>query len=281
MRTKDRIEQILETVTIPTLPSVVARINALLDDPNAGMPEIAAVVTQDASMAAKVLRMANSAYYGQTEQVVSIQRAAVVLGSSTLKNIVLQASLIGRYEHLAGSPDFDPALVWKHAVLTAQVSQSIAKECRAALALDPDEFYTCGLLHDIGKIVFLDGCGDDYLNAIYKARLARMPLALAEERTFGFSHADIGAMVAAHWKLPRAVVAAIRLHHGDVESARDNPNILVVRTADKVANAARSEETPDPDALVPLATRHRLGLPFESLRDALESAADAWTTIQL
>lgn len=281
MQTKARIEQILETVTIPTLPSVVSRIKALLDDPNAGMPEIAEVVTQDASIAAKVLRMANSAYYGQTEQVVSIQRAAVVLGSSTLKNIVLQASLISQYEHLAASPDFDPAVVWKHAILTAQISQSVSRSCRALLALDHDEFYTCGLLHDVGKIVFLDGCGDDYINAVYKARLARMPLAVAEERTFGFSHAEIGAMIAAHWKLPRTVVTAIRLHHGDEESARDNPNIHVVRCADRIANVARGGESVDPDTVVPAAVRHRLGIAYESVRDALDAAIRAWPTIQV
>jgi len=88
-------------------------------------------------------------------------------------------------------------------------------------------------------------------------------------------------MVAAHWKLPRTVVTAIRLHHGDAASARDNPNVLVVRVADCIANFARSDEEPDLDELVPVAIRHRLGLPLESIRETFAGAADAWPTIQI
>ena len=124
------IEHLLQTVTIPTLPGVVSRINALLNDPESGMPEVAEVIVQDASISAKVLRMANSAYYGLAQPVASIQQAALVLGGQVLRNIAMQASVIQKYDHLESTSDFDVKVVWKHAVSTAQTAQSLAHGCR-------------------------------------------------------------------------------------------------------------------------------------------------------
>lgn len=281
MQTKETIEEILQTVSIPTLPTVVARIGALLDDPDSGIPEIAEVVLEDPAIAAKVLRMANSAWYGQSEEVVSIPRAAAVLGARVLRNIALQASVIQRYEHLTISEDFDPREVWKHAISTAVVSKALAQRCRSALPLEPDEFYTCGLLHDIGKMIMVDSLGDDYLTAMRDARALRRPTHLVEEKTFSYNHADVGAMVAAMWKLPRALIGAIRFHHGPPARVHQNPAVLLVTCGDRIANAARRGGEADPDELVNLATRHRVGLALEDVRDALESATESWATIQI
>ena len=91
--TRAAIAHILDTVTIPTLPGVVQRINRLLNDPEAGMPEVAALIVQEGSISAKVLRMANSAYYGLAQPVVSIPQAALVLGGQVLRNIAMRRTL--------------------------------------------------------------------------------------------------------------------------------------------------------------------------------------------
>ena len=281
VQARQSLERILETVTIPTLPGVVARVGALLDDPEVGLPEVAEVVTNDASIAAKALRMANSAWYGLREEVVSIQQAAVVLGGTVLKNIVLQASVISRYEHLKSQRGFDPHHVWRHAVLTGQVCQHLAMVCKRNLGLEPDELYTCGLLHDIGKLLLLESYGEQYLGLIHEAREQDYLLHQLEEAQLGFHHGHVGAMVAARWKLPKPVLCAIRFHHGPPDRVHKSAVVLLVTCADRIANRAARRGDTNPRELLNLATRKRLGLDREALAEVLDQARTNWRTIQV
>ena len=277
----ESVERILETVTIPTLPAVVQKINALLQDPDAGMPEIAALVMQDAAIAAKVLRMANSSYYGLSAEVVSIQQAATVLGAKVLKSIALQASVIAQYDHLELSEHFDPRHVWKHAVLAAQTCQRLGEASSLALPLDPHEFYTCGLVHDIGKIVMLDSVGDEYLEVVRDCRADQGLVDASETKAFGFHHGEVGAMVAAEWQLPRPVVESIRFHHGPQEQVQDNPHVLLVSLGDRIANAAASTEWEHPERVAEPDTCARLGIEEPEAREIIERAAEGWPTIDV
>lgn len=281
MQTHDHVERILETVTIPTLPGVVAKINELLNDPDAGMPEVGEAVVQDASISAKVLRMANSAFYSLSNPVASVHQAALVLGAQVLKNIVLQASVIRQYEHLQSSPEMDLNYTWKHSALTAQVSRRLASWCQAAVDGSPEDHYTAGLLHDIGKIVMLDSFGQDYLTALREGRESGKSQPEAEIERFGFAHAEVGALVADHWKLPQTLVDVIHFHHdvaGDSEHAED---VLLISVADRIANLVGREQEVEPGEVASAETCARIGLEAMALQDALEEAREAWGAIEI
>jgi HD-like signal output (HDOD) protein len=118
-------------VELPTLPQVVAKINALVEDPDVGVREIGAAVAEDAPIAAKVLKIANSAYFGLREKVISTEHATAVLGIRMLRTVAMQASVLRQYDHVTGGSDFDCRHLWKHAILTGQVSAALASRCKA------------------------------------------------------------------------------------------------------------------------------------------------------
>ena len=145
-------ELIRNNINLPTLPQVVAKINSLVDDPDVGTREIGAAVSEDAPIAAKVLKIANSAYYGLRETVLSTEHASAVLGVRQLRTIAMQASVISQFEHLKQST-FDIDGLWRHSIVTGHACAAVARRCRARIGLAPDEFHVVGLLHDMGKIL--------------------------------------------------------------------------------------------------------------------------------
>lgn len=258
-----------ERLTLPSLPEVVMRLNGMLVDSKAGLHELGAVVSQDAAITAKVLRIANSSYYGLKEEVLSAEQAATVVGARSLRNIALQASVFARYEHLAALPDFDLESVWRHAILVAQIAQTLAREATKPLSLDAEEFYTCGLLHDIGKVVMLESLGPEYVAVIQEARRARQPVHVAEARILNFTHVDVGALVAARWKLPDVVGQAIEFHHGPQYEVLSQPAVSVVAVADQIAY--RSDVQGAEDALLRLGefAERSLGVGHEAFERVL------------
>lgn len=240
-----------DKITLPTLPEVVTRITAMVDDPKVRICDIGSVVAQDPAMTATVLRIANSAYYGLAKPAISPEQAATVIGGRSLRNIALQASLVGRYAHLSKKFDFDLTELWTHSVFTAQLCQELARRMPLSCKIGPEEFYTCGLLHDVGKAVLLDCLGEEYA-AVYKAaRASGEALHVVEERVLMFTHVEVGALVAQRWQFPEPVSHAIRFHHGPRDEVLAHPPTAVVALCDQVAYRIN---TPDFGAALPRLT---------------------------
>lgn len=265
---------IQDNVTIPTLPHVVAQINALVDDPDVGTREIGAAVSEDPPIAAKVLKIANSASFGLMEEVVSTEHATAVLGVRQLRSIAMQASVISDFDHLLDQDDFDVKEMWRHSILTGHVCAEIARRCHGRLGLAPDEFHVIGLLHDMGKVLLLESQKDKFLEALRTAAEKRQPEFFWEEKVLGFNHAHVGALIARQWELPSAVCDAIQFHHGPREAvARDtivalvaNVNLMVHRVAE--GNLGGAEKVFDE------ATCRSLGVRQADIPDMVQFASD-------
>lgn len=214
------------SLTIPSIPKILQRMNAMLGDPNCGVSEIANVVAEDAPIAAKVLKIANSSYYGLRERCLSTQGASAVLGLRVLKNVVTQASVIKQYEHL-GQTGFDINGLWKSSIVTAQACSLAARRSRRPLELKPDEFYTCGLLQDLGQFVLLDSLKEKYVEMTVRAKNERLPIQVIEQQALGYNHTDVGHQVAVRWGLPPSVAAAIGYHHGPPNIVNENPVLML------------------------------------------------------
>ncbi|MFT5286385.1 MAG: HD-like signal output (HDOD) protein [Planctomycetota bacterium] len=189
-----------QDLEIPTIPEVFARISSMAQDPDVGIPEIGQVVAQDPPLAAKVLQIVNSATYGLRENVVSCEHATSVLGIRVLRNVVLQASVMGDFSHLQSL--YDLTKLWKHSILSAQVAAVISSSTRAELPIAMDEIYTCGLLHNIGTMVLLNCAKETYADLLNQGNGSEEKLWQLEEETLGFTHCEEGAMVARRWGLP-------------------------------------------------------------------------------
>lgn len=209
---KARVEALVNSVVdLKPLPTTVTKALRLIDKDSASIEEIAAVVSVDQALAARTLKLANSAYYGATHPATTLAQAIAWLGFRRTKNLFLAASyssLLGR--RLAGY-NLGHGELWRHSVAVATVSQQLAWH---VMAPNPDTAYLAGLLHDIGKLAL-----DQHLKVDWTQLLALVEdseehtLIEAEERLLGLNHAEVGGELAAVWGLSAALVDVIAWHH--------------------------------------------------------------------
>lgn len=260
-KTQSEYDELLEKVSdIRTLPIVAVKVNELIDDPNSSSADIAEVLKKDQVLTAKVLRLVNSSYYAIPGGVTDVRRALAFLGFNTIAQLVLSLSVFSIFPAFEGEELSMPEF-WKHALATGVCSELLAKHLRLPRH---EEAFTCGLLHDVGKLVMHE------VDPVRLGELARE----ASRRRCGFvdiererdipSHAYIGEVVATRWGLPQVIRLAIRYHHHDV-SRMDSilpsvkPMIQIVRLANAICvrNAIGksgdcSEREIPPEMLAPL-----------------------------
>ena len=266
-----RAKQLIQdNLNIPTLPTVVQRITELIDDPESGTGEIGRLIYEDAPLTAKVVRIANSAYYGLRERCLSTEQASSILGVRVLHNVVVQAAVIQKFDHLSQFPGFDLDAIWRHSILVAQACARMARNCRGTIGLSPEEFHVCGLLHDLGKVVMVDNLGAEYLEVYQEAALIGEPLHTLEERHFGFNHTDVGAMVSVRWSLPAAASAAIQFHHGPRENVQEDPVVALVANANVVCHRVVAGNLDDALATLDETTSSFLGLDQDHVQAIVE-----------
>lgn len=236
-RSNSEYSKLLEKLdSIPTLPSVAVRVNELINDPHSSSSDIAALLKKDQVLTAKILKLANSSYYSIPGGVSDVQRALAFLGFNTLAQLVLGISVISLFQKIEAE-DFSMLDFWKHALATAIGSEILAKRLKYP---KPEEAFTCGLLHDIGKLV---------LHEIDPARLKSV-VATAREKNTGFyevetemdlpGHCYLGEVIATKWGLPQIIRQAIHFHHQDVSKIDTilpsvKPVIQIVRLANAIA----------------------------------------------
>lgn len=209
----ERWKPILEKLNdIPTLPIVATKVTELINDPNSSSGDIADVLKKDQVLTAKVLKLINSPYYGIPGEVTDIKRALAYLGFNTLAQLVLSVSVISLFTDKKDSR-FSMQDFWKHALGTAVVSEVIAKKVDYP---KPEECFTCGLLHDIGKIVLLQIAPTEFLKIVQLTEKEKISFYEAERRLEVPNHGYLGEYIADKWRLPMVIRMSIRYHHSDV-----------------------------------------------------------------
>jgi len=257
-------------INLPTLPSVMQKLSSLLEDPDAGARDVGQLVAEDVALTAKVLKIANSAYYGLRERCLAPQQAASILGMKVLRNVVMQAAVMKQYDHLKGLA-FDLDALWRHSILTGHCAQFLGRKCHNSIGLAPDELYICGLLHDLGQVVLLDGLGKEYIKVVDQARTSAVKLHVAEEAQLGFTHADVGALVAQQWGLPDAIHRAIQFHHAGSAESEQDPVVLLVRHTNLFVHSV-SDGLPEPASCFDTDLQQFLGVETDSLAELVAFA---------
>lgn len=193
---------------LPSIPAVVQELIVSFDNPDLDSHFLAQKIGQDQALSAKVLRVANSAFYGLPRQVGSIQEAVTVLGFSAVRSLVLSAGFVGAFS-TDDEVCVDRNLYWQRSLATATYAKSVAK----CLRQDGETAFSAGLLHDIGILV-LDVCDHERFTALWQSvQGGKSGLIEAERAAFGFDHAELGAEVARRWKFPHVIEDAIRYHY--------------------------------------------------------------------
>lgn len=227
------IKDILKKVDeLPALSHVTFKVLKLTNNPKTSVTDLADTITQDQVLTIKVLRMANSAYYGYTRKIFSINEAVIILGFSAVRNLVLAASV-----NKVMTKEFDgyylsKGELWKHSMATAIIARALAKKVEPNLS---DQAFMAGLLHDIGKIILDTYMKNLFQQVIEKVNTEHIPFMDAERLIIGFDHAEVGSQIGEKWNLPEELVESIAKHHNPSE-AKINPKLTgLIHVADALS----------------------------------------------
>ncbi len=198
----------------PMLPDIVTNVLRLTKDPTSAIDDLVEEVHKDPGLSAKILKIANSSYYGMSQHVGSVKLAMVILGLNEVKNIVIGIAVLETLSRGGGRLMLDKMGFWDHSVICGGVTTKLARSF--GLRFDGEDFIA-GLLHDLGKTMIVQNMPEKYKEVFAAVDREGVPLHEAELGTFGFDHAHAGAFVASRWKFPEELIDAIGNHHGDAE----------------------------------------------------------------
>lgn len=202
---------------LPALPEVVQDLMDYLQHAEVDVGQVAHRISRDPALAAKLLRVANSSFYGLQSQVAAIPDALVVLGLRAVRTLVTGAAVAAHFQTLAVA-GYDQHAFWLHSAGTALCARALARE----LGANTENAFTAGLLHDIGRLILAARFPEAYRSvAAYRAQRDCHPIE-AEHEVLGFDHAQIGAALAARWKFPSEITAAIASHHTPMDQPADS-----------------------------------------------------------
>lgn len=217
-----RMQRVIERIErLPTLPSIVAKLTRLLaDSRTANVKEVTALLSEDQALTAKILRLANSAYYGFPGQVSTLQQAVILLGFTGVRDVALSASVIDLFgatgTQAAIADLFDVGRFWEHSIGCAAACRLLAAELGPGSpgggAGDPEECFVTGLLHDIGKLIMVEHLQKEMLLVLRRAA-TRKETFVEAERPVELSHAGLGRYLIEAWNLPRAISEGVGFHH--------------------------------------------------------------------
>jgi putative nucleotidyltransferase with HDIG domain len=195
---------------MPAFPESVQKILALTRDVNCQPKDLVSIIENDPVMAVRVLKVLNSAYFGWPNKITSIDRSVVHLGINTIKNLALSIAAIGVLPK-ANKAGFDIHRYLLHSLTVAGVAKLLCG--RMGEGTDPLDCHIAGLLHDFGKVVFVQFMSEEWAAATALSEKSAMPLHLAERQILGVDHAAVGAMLAERWQFPGPLADSIRFHH--------------------------------------------------------------------
>lgn len=220
--------------TIATLPVSAMRIMKIAEDPASTEDALLEVLEADPPLAARVLKVVNSAFYGRPRQVGSTAAAMRLLGVNAIRNIALAASLNRLFRGGRTVPGFDAGELWTHSIAVGAAARRIAERCRG---IPPEEAMLAGLLHDIGVLVEIQSCFTEFTSLIAAtAENADVAFADAERQWLGATHEAFGKALCEQWRFPDALAKACGHHHDPLAlPAADQWLPSIIHVADVLA----------------------------------------------
>ena len=225
----DRIEE------LPSPDFVVQKIISVASDPHASAQELADAIMMDASLSSKVLKLANSAYYGIPRRISVLSEAIMILGFKTVRNLAMSVFTYSSLFSSNGTEAINRKSLWRHFVYVAVGSETLGEILGYPVK---EELFINGLLHDIGKVA-LDVISPRMMRAISSITSAKNRTFLEAEKLLEVPpHTSIGAKLVERWGLPDVIVQTVEGHHSP-EMFLDSINaevVAIVHVADVVAN---------------------------------------------
>ncbi len=218
---------IMDTKTLPTLPSVIHKLDSLSDNDKSSVQEMAKIVSSDQVLSARILRLANSPSYG-FYRVSTISNAMILLGVNVVKSLALSSSIFAIMEK-------DSIGLWEHSLAVGVAANLISRKLRLP---ECEEIATAGLLHDIGKVIISIKCREAERDILKLVSARQIYIMEAEREIIDTDHAEVGGWLSKSWFLPDKLSEPITFHHDVVKSENHRIKTAVVHIADILISAS-------------------------------------------
>jgi len=213
----DKVKQhVMELRDLPSLPEVVARVLQVVDNPRSSAADFGRAISLDPALTARILRLANSAFYGYTGRIGTAVQAVTILGFAQVRSLVLTVSILDLFWHSGKRPALPHYDFWRHCIACAVAARALARRTRIC---PPEEAFVAGLLHDLGKMVLATVIPDEYHQVVKQAEAEGRVLVEVEQECLSLTHPMVGGWAAEKWRLPMALNQAVERHHEWVADA--------------------------------------------------------------
>lgn len=230
----EKILQIVNNVRdLVSLPEIALRVNEMASDPNVTTEEMGKVIAQDPALATRLLKIANSAYYGLSREVESVERAIAILGVKKIRDLVLSTTSRDTFEGIPNDiitmHDF-----WHHSLYCGLLTQILAKKSDV---INSDSMFIAGLLHDIGQLVMFNQFPEESKEALVLLAegTEQMEITDTEDQVFGFNHSELGAELMRHWNFPELFTEITAHHHNPKNASSHHHEVALIHIANAVA----------------------------------------------
>ncbi len=226
--TAKRYQKIVQDLgQIPTMPTIAAKVMQIVNDPKSNAEDVARFIAKDVALTSKVLRLANSAFYGIPRTISSVNSAIVILGFNTIRSLVLSASVLKVFPAKPGTVSFDRKAFWKHSFMVGIAARMVAQIYRRRKLVDLEMAFSAGLLHDVGKLILEQFSNAEYLPVLRTAREKELPLYQVEKSLLGIHHAEVSGMLVDKWQMPLELKNPIAMHHTPL-AERELPELAAI-----------------------------------------------------
>jgi HD-like signal output (HDOD) protein len=229
---EDRPLKDISLASIPAFPAVALRVLDLVSQDDADFNVLAREIASDATLSAQVLRLANSALFNLENPVGTVRQAVMLLGSQRVQSLVMSVAMANYSRAALRTEAFHRC--WQHTIATAVLSREIAA---AADAPQPEQAYSLGLLHDIGRLGLLVACPDDYDEMLRRADRNVTSLVELERQLFTMDHCELGRRLIMQWKLPHEFCVVAGRHHDPAAGATELDSLRIAHLSCRLADA--------------------------------------------
>ena len=229
--TQARPKRTVSLAKIPAFPAVVLRVLEVVSEDEPDLARLVREINSDATLSAQVLRLANSPLFAFTGQIGSVQHAVATLGIQQIQSLVMSVATANYSKAAFRSESLRKC--WRHTVASAVLCREIAR----AAGLPPEEAYSLGLLHDIGRLGLLVAWPDDYSRILEEATREGTSLLELERELFNMDHCEVGQLLAAQWKLPPQFLAVAGRHHDPQPESAELDHLRIAHIGCRMADA--------------------------------------------
>lgn len=219
MNAESALDELLAEISeLRPLPAVAARAISLAESDQFSAHELAQAISADQALSAKMLRLANSAYYGFPRRITTVRDAVILLGFRAVRSATLAACVI---DTLPGSRKMDRTAFWQFAVTVGMLAEILAH----ATGRNEEEAFTAGVLHNIGRLALSQHRPEELERARALAADQQVSVIEAEREIFGFTDAELGGGMALMWNFPKELADAVAQHHFDADDLPDRDSL--------------------------------------------------------